>query len=176
MEIRFLAGNDANQYWRLRLESLERDPDAFRSSVEEHRALSMEEVARRLGMGEAEQFVVGALEDGRLLGTAGFYRDKGPKVRHKGRVWGGYVTAAPRGSGLGKRMLHKVLERATAIEGIEQVLLSVATTHTAATQLYGSLGFVPFGREPRALLVNGCFIDEEYMGFELTGSRGCQDR
>jgi ribosomal protein S18 acetylase RimI-like enzyme len=39
----------------------------------------------------------------------------------------------------------------------------VATTETAAVNLYRSLGFKPFGREPRALRVEGKFIDEEYM-------------
>jgi len=52
---------------------------------------------------------------------------------------------------------------ANAIAGIEQILISVATTQQAAVSLYRSLGFEAFGREPRALKVAGRLIDEEFM-------------
>jgi len=165
MEIRFLTPGDSDAYWRVRLEALERSPEAFSSSVEEHRALGMDEVRRRLGDGDL--FVAGAVEEGRIVGTAGFYRDKGPKLRHKGRVWGVYVSEDRRGLGLGRQMLQKVLERASALAGLEQVLLSVATTQTAAIRLYRSLGFESFGCEPRALKVGDRTIDEEYMIFRI---------
>ena len=162
MEIRLLTGDDANEYWRLRLEALEGDPEAFSSSPEEHKALSMDEVKRRLGAGNGDFLVAGAFADGQLIGTAGFYREKGPKVRHKGRIWGVYVTPKHRGAGVGRKIVELALERGSAIEGIEQVLLSVAATQTAAAALYRSLGFEPFGCEPRALKISDRFIDEEY--------------
>jgi ribosomal protein S18 acetylase RimI-like enzyme len=163
MDIRLLTTNDASEYWRLRLEALEGDPEAFSSSAEEHKALSMDEVKRRLGADDGDFLVAGAFEDGRLIGTAGFYREKGPKVRHKGRIWGVYVTPAHRGSGVGRKIMQLALERGKAIDGVEQVLLSVAVTQIAANRLYRSLGFESFGREPRALKVAGRFIDEEYF-------------
>src|SRR5271157_1811055 len=64
MEIRFLNGGDAGEYWRLRLEALQGDPEAFSSSAEEHQSLSLDEVGRRLGSDGADSFVVGAF-DGR---------------------------------------------------------------------------------------------------------------
>jgi hypothetical protein len=51
MDIRLLTVDDASEYWRLRLEALEGDPEAFGSSAEEHKALSIDEVKRRLGAG-----------------------------------------------------------------------------------------------------------------------------
>ena len=167
MEIRFLSGDDAGEYWRLRLEALEGDPEAFSASAEDHRSLSLDEVRKRLGSESQEQFVVGAVEDGRLIGTAGFYREKGLKTRHKGRIWGVYVTPAGRGAGIGKRMLHKVLERVAEMEGLDQVLLSVAATQSAAFCLYRSLGFELFGREPRALRIGNRFVDEQYLALRL---------
>jgi ribosomal protein S18 acetylase RimI-like enzyme len=50
-----------------------------------------------------------------------------------------------------------------AVEGVEQVLLSVAATQEAAIRLYRSVGFESFGREPRALRIGEQFVDEEYM-------------
>jgi ribosomal protein S18 acetylase RimI-like enzyme len=167
VEIRFLTANDASEWWRLRLEALEGDPEAFSSSVEEHQALSQEDVRRRLGLAGTDSFVVGAFSDSRLTGVAGFHRESGPKSRHKGRVWGVYLTPEQRGTGIGRKMLQTVLERASAIEGVEQLLISVATTQIAATQLYRSLGFETFGREPRALKVGGHYIDEEHMVLRL---------
>lgn len=162
MEIRLLTGDDASEYWKLRLEALEGDPEAFSSSAEEHKALSMDEVKRRLGADGGDFLVAGAFENGRLVGTAGFYREKGPKVRHKGHIWGVYVTPAHRGAGVGRKIMQLALDRGWAIDGIEQVLLSVTATQTAAAKLYQSLGFVSFGREPHALKIGDRFIDEEY--------------
>jgi ribosomal protein S18 acetylase RimI-like enzyme len=168
MEIRSLTNDDASEYWRLRLEALEGDPEAFSSSAQEHRSLSLEEVRKRLGSESGEQFVVGAVQEGRLIATAGFYREKGLKTRHKGRIWGVYVTPAGRGAGIGKRMFQKVMERVAEMDGLEQVLLSVAATQTAAFRLYCSFGFQVFGCEPRALRIGDRYIDEQYLVLRLT--------
>ncbi len=169
MEIRFLQPDDASEWWRLRLESLQGDPQAFSSSPEDHQSLTLDDVRKRLGPEDADFFVVGALEDGRLVGMAGFYREKGLKTRHKGRVWGVYVTAQRRGEGIGRKMLETLLERGAGIDGVEQILISVVSAQTAAVGLYRSLGFETFGREPRALKVGDRFIDEEYMVRRLAG-------
>ncbi|MFZ1138746.1 MAG: GNAT family N-acetyltransferase [Candidatus Sulfotelmatobacter sp.] len=167
MEIRFLTTDDAAEYWRLRLEALQRDPEAFSSSAEEHQSLSLDDVRARLSSGTGDFFVAGAIDDGCLLGMAGFYRERGPNTRHKGRVWGIYVTPERRGAGLGRRIMQAVLERGAAINGVEQILLSVTATQTAASALYRALGFQSFGCEPGALKVGDRYIDEEYMVLRL---------
>ncbi len=166
MEIRYLNADDAGEWLRLRLEALKGDPEAFGASFEEYQALSPEEVKRRLWSNSAA-FVVGAVEDGKLVGMAGFYRDQGLKSRHKGHVWGVYVTPAARGKKVGRTLMERVLERARTVNGIEQVLISVTSTQTAAMKLYTSLGFQAFGREPRALKIGDRFIDEAHMVMRL---------
>jgi ribosomal protein S18 acetylase RimI-like enzyme len=166
MEIRFLTADDAAEWSRLRLEALRQDPAAFSSSVEEHESLPVEEVKRRLD-GHGDSFVVGAFEESQLFGMAGFHRETGPKTRHKGRVWGVYVTAAKRGQGVGRQMMQALLQRAAGIPGVEQVFLSVTSSQTAALSLYRSLRFQIFGTEPRALYVEGHFIDEHYLVLAL---------
>jgi ribosomal protein S18 acetylase RimI-like enzyme len=162
MEIRLLEPGDAAEWLRLRVEALEREPEAFSASLEEYLSLSIDEVKRRL-WSTVDAFVMGAFEGGQMQGMAGFFREKGSKSRHKGRVWGVYVTADARGKGMGREMMQTLLERGSGIDGVEQILLSVATTQDAAVGLYHSLGFETFGCEPRALQVGGRFIDEEYM-------------
>lgn len=105
MEIRCLTADDAEVWSNLRLQALERDPAAFSSSVEEHRDLTPIEIARRLTL-KTDSFVVGAFDEGTLIGIAGFRRESGPKSRHKGWIWGVYVAAGKRGQGVGRRMME----------------------------------------------------------------------
>jgi ribosomal protein S18 acetylase RimI-like enzyme len=164
MEIRILTANDASEYWKIRLEALERDPEAFGASAEEHRTLTVEDVAARLIPSDpVNNFVVGAFDREGLMGTAGFYRDKGLKERHKGHVWGVYLTREARGKGVGREMMQAVLQRAVRLEGIEQIMLAVGTARDAASKLYRSLGFESYGCERRALKIGDRYVDEEYM-------------
>jgi ribosomal protein S18 acetylase RimI-like enzyme len=167
IEIRFLTADDAEAYSAVRLEALERDPEAFSSSAEEHKKLTLSEIKIRLTGNPPNNFVAGVFKAGRLLGTAGFYRETGPKVRHKGHIWGVYLAVELRGKGIGRQMMQAVIERAEKLEGLEQILISVAATQTAAIALYRALGFVSFGTEPRALNVNGQHIDEIYMSLSV---------
>lgn len=162
MEIRFLTPDDRDQWLRLRIEALEGDPEAFSASLDEYRSLNLDDVNRRL-WSDGDAFVLGAFEQGCLCGMAGFYREQGPKSRHKGRVWGVYVTPGARGAGIAYKMMQALLDRVRMIEGMEQVLLSVTATQEPAIRLYRSLGFQSFGREPRALKIGHRYIDEEYM-------------
>jgi ribosomal protein S18 acetylase RimI-like enzyme len=163
IEIRALTADDVEAYWRCRLEALERDPEAFSSSVEDHLKLSGDEIRRRLSADPANNFVFGVFVNGSLLGTAGFVRETQPKMRHKGRIWGVYLSAEIRGRGIGRSMMKALLERAGKIDGLEQILLSVTTTQAAAIALYRSLGFTSFGCETKALKIGDRYIDEEYM-------------
>lgn len=171
VEIRFLVAQDASEWRRLRLEALEGDPVAFSASAEDHQLLSDQEIGSRIA-DTGDSFMAGAFRGGRLLGMAGFYREKGVKSRHKGRVWGVYVSPPERSRGLARQILDKLMVRARGIEGVEQVLLSVTATQDAARELYRSLGFEVFGLEPRALKIGGRYVDEEYMFMLIKSRRG----
>ncbi len=173
-EIRLLTPDDAKDYWDLRLEALEREAEAFTSSAEEHRTLSLDDVRARLGVDPGNSFVIGAFEGKELVGTAGFYREKGLKTSHKGHVWGVYVTFSARGKGIGRQILRMLLERAASIDGLEQIQLSVGTTQAAAANLYRSLGFESWGCEPSAVKIGSRYVDEGHMvlRFDRVRKRG----
>ena len=168
MEIRVLTSADAAEYWRIRQDMLEREPDAFSSSATEHRATTVEETAARIGSDPVNSFIVGAFVNGELIGTAGFDRERGQKNRHRGYLRRCFVSERARGAGIGRMLLTALLERAAAIDGIEQVVLSVTTTKVAALKLYRSLGFESFGCERRALKVGGRYFDTEHMVLDLS--------
>ena len=110
----------------------------LQSSAEEH----------RLAGDPANRSPVGVFVDGQLAGSAGLYREPGRKERHKGHV------------------MQTLLARATRIEGVEQIGLTVTAT-------YESLGFRTFGREHRALKLAGRYVDKEYVVFTCERPTRC---
>jgi ribosomal protein S18 acetylase RimI-like enzyme len=171
-EIRFLTEADAEIYSALRLEALEREPEAFSSSPEQHRVLSMDEIRQRLGGDPENNFVAGAFVGARLGGIAGFVRTHGWKQWHKGMIWGVYVTAEVRGQGIGRALMRAVLDRAARLPDMEQILISVTTTQAPAAALYRSLGFETFGTEYRALKIGSRYLDEQHMVLFLSERTG----
>jgi len=167
MQIRPLTPHDAEAWWHLRLVGLKDEPHSFAESAEEHEARSLEQTREHFRSFSSENFIVGAFENGELVGMTGFYREKHKKFRHKGTIWGVYVRRESRGKGMARAVLAEVIRRARMIEGLEQILLIVAATQEKPRKLYESLGFSKYGVEPRSLKVGGEYVDDELMALFL---------
>lgn len=167
VDVRRLTERDAEPLWRLRLNALVSEPEAFAESLEEHLQTPIEEYANRLRLGGEENFVIGAFSDSILVGMAGFYRELRLKRRHRGWIWGMYVAPSGRRLGFGAALLQEVLTRARSQHGLRCVLLSVTNSQAAARRLYANAGFRPLGIEPEALMVGEKYIDQEHMALRV---------
>ena len=163
MLIRILTPADATVFFKLRIESLEREPRAFAASAEEDAAMPLETVAARLQAVPEGTFTAGAFEQGELIGIAGFHRAERLKMRHKGDIWGVYVKPEWRGRGIARQMLSAILDRLRSYPTLDHVLLHVSDSQAGARRLYESLGFETCGHERRAHKVGGDYVDQYQM-------------
>ncbi len=69
--IRLLTERDVEEFRRLRLEALAREPFAFGRALVEEQGLPLESVAFRLRAVPEGSFVVGAFEGQQMIGQAG---------------------------------------------------------------------------------------------------------
>lgn len=159
--VRRLRIADAAAWQALRLEALERHPEAFGASFEEEAALAPEAWVSRL----RSAVVLGAERHGELVGCAGLFFEGMRKKRHKAVLWGVYVRSAARGAGIGRALVERVIEVARG--RVSQLHTAVVCDNDPARRLYRELGFVRYGVEPRAIEVEGRYLDEELLVLHL---------
>ena len=156
ISVRRLTADDAEAFRALRLEALERYPEAFQSTYESSADLPLDAYAQRL----RQYAVFGGFRDGELCGFVGFYRLKNPKIKHKGILWGMYVKEDARGTGLAEAIVENVVDHARG--QVEQLLLSIITDNERARRFYERMGFEVYGLERHALKIGKRYCDEEF--------------
>ncbi|KRD87925.1 acetyltransferase [Bacillus sp. Root147] len=162
MEIRILNSLYAQEYRNIRLESLKKHPESFGSSYEEEKDLSIDTFKDKLS--SPNSFIFGAFHDNNeLIGIVTLKKEGLIKLRHRANIVAMYVSPVSRNLGIGKKLILACIEKAKALENIEQIYLTVVTTNVAAKNLYLSLGFKSFSEEKRALKLNNTYVDEEHM-------------
>ncbi len=161
--LRRLGSVDADPYRRLRIEALRTCPELFGASWEVEASQRLEWFAERL----QSNFVVGGWREASeaLVGIAGLHVPEALKSRHKGQLWGMFVSPEARGRGLGSALLSRVIGRAAS--EVEAITASVVAGNAAAISLYLKAGFVEFGLEQRALKIESRYYDEHLMTLSL---------
>jgi ribosomal protein S18 acetylase RimI-like enzyme len=162
MEIRTLERGDAAVFHQTHIRALTDHPGAFGASLDEQLKLTEEQVADQLAP-IPQRFMLGVFEDGGLCAFAGFYQAPRAKMRHRGHIWGLYVAPEARGRGFGRALLSEIIERARALEGLEEIVLAATVGNAHAQRVYRAAGFVPYCTEERLLKVGDQYFDVECM-------------
>ena len=164
MHLRKIAVEDATLVRTLRLLGLQESPTAFGSSYEEELERPLEFTANRIAENLARgDFIIGAFDNEKLVGVAGFVGQRALKTKHIGFIWGMYVHPGYRGKGIGRKIIEQVIDHVRDRGDIMQIKLTVNSENIAAKTLYESLGFKTYGVEPKALQVDGVYYDEDLM-------------
>lgn len=164
VEVRLLKPADARLYREIRLEALQRSPEAFGSTFEHEGSQS--EAYFEEALTKADVF--GAFRETDILGMAGYRTQARAKHAHKGMLWGMYVRPATRGTGVAQDLVKAVLDHAR--ERVELIQLTVVSENETAQRLYRSFGFVVYGHEVHALKQNGRYYDELLMAVAFNPS------
>ena len=162
-EVRLLNADDVEAYRQIRLEALERHPEAFGTTQAKEAAKPIAELLDKL----ENHAVFGGFRAERLSGIAVLRRQTIEKERHKATLWGMYVAEAARGTGLAGALVDAVL--AYARGRVIQVQLVVGEENISARRLYESRGFKSYGLAPRALKLGDRYLDEYLMVRYLDG-------
>jgi GNAT superfamily N-acetyltransferase len=162
--IRKLNPSDLAAYRALRVEIIAAHPTAFTSSVEEEIAADDTRFLADLGPHGCVigAFDGGALDGGVLIGVAGLRAERKRQAAHKATLFGMAVRAAAHGRGVGRALVRAVMEEARRM-GLKQLILTYSEGNAPAERLYRACGFVAFGREPRAMIVDGADIAKIHM-------------
>jgi len=160
--VRRLTIADAEAFRSVRLEGLETYPQAFGASFADEAAQELEFFARRL----ERDAMFGGFVGPELLGVAGFFSEETEKTGHKGALYGMYVRQKAREKGMGLALVNAVLDHARG--EVEIIQLTVVNSNRRARELYEKCGFEAYGIEPRALKVDGMYLDEALMWQSLT--------
>ena len=160
--VRRLGAEDVDAFRVIRMEALERSPEAFLITAREQAARSREQD----GAGLRNGAVFGAFADGTIVGTAGFHRFTEDKARHKGVLWGLYVREDLRSRGIAAALVQAAIAQARG--EVELLGLSVIPENASARRLYERFGFVAYGTEPRAMKQGDAYYDEIHMALRLS--------
>ncbi len=107
----------------------------------------------------------GAFHGLELVGMAGLIISDTSKEAHKGRLVGMYVCPSSRGIGVGRQLVHAIIEFAR--QRVDLIQLAVVSENKVALELYTRLGFVEYGLEKRALKQGSRYYDEVHMAKDL---------
>lgn len=160
--MRVLTEDDWRDYRRLRLASLESDPDAFASGLAEEQ--QYDEAFWRTRMQRSRRLV--ASRDGKDVGVAsvGQARDEDGMLEGIAELFGMWVRPEARGTGVAWQLVTAAADEARSA-GHRQLRLWVSTDNGRAIGFYSSYGFRP--GDDRRPMTNDASVDEVAMTLPL---------
>lgn len=160
-EIRRLGAQDVKIFREIRLEGLIKHPDAFGASLEEESDQSETQVQARM----ESSAIFGGFLAGKIEGVTAVSKSHATKTAHIAFVWGMYVRANARGTGLSRMLIERAV--AEVKETCRSIRLSVVASNIPAIRLYESVGFKTWATDREALRVGTTYLDEVLMRLDV---------
>lgn len=162
VNVRVLGEDDWQDYRRLRLASLEEDPEAFAATVAEER--EYDEAYWRERMRRSHRLL--ADRDGEDLGIAsvGQARDEDGVIENIAELFGMWVRPDARGSGVSWELVTAAADEARR-SGHSQLRLWVSSDNGRAIGFYSSYGFRP--GDDRRPMTTDASVEEVAMTLPL---------
>jgi RimJ/RimL family protein N-acetyltransferase len=135
-------------------------PDEINMSVGQE-----QDFIRKFILHENSRMLVARIE-GKIAGTASIEGSPLRKFSHRGEL-GIAVLRDYWGRGLGRRLMHELLQWAMASPGLTKINLHVNIENEAAIQLYLACGFKIEGRLSRDFHYDDRYIDTLIMGIDV---------
>jgi RimJ/RimL family protein N-acetyltransferase len=164
--IRHAALADVNSFRELRLEALKDNPTAFGQDHDENILRPQSYWEKTLTINNEEQALFFAERNGQLLGMTGIYRSLSKKNLHSAGIWGVYVKPDWRGRHISQALIQFCLDWAKQ-KSVVVVKLAVVTNNLSAIRCYKNCGFTTYGKESKALRLDGIYYDEYLMSCEI---------
>lgn len=168
--IRNLNPQDYDEYYRVRLQSLQQYPVAYSSMpkffIEAPREMHINLLADSAS--DSSLFVKGYFENGKLLGIIGMQPESRECVDHKASMWGFYVDPAYQGSKIGSKLLEAFLIDARKDKRLKNVRLVVTVNSEAALALFHRFGFEKYGQERDSIRDESRYYDQIYMQIDCS--------
>lgn len=161
--IRKLQPHESSIYREIRLSCMKNASDYFGSTYEEEILNPKLKFETFIENDSQTHFMFGAFERDKLIGITGFHRMERQRDRHRGEVVQVYVDANYRGQNVGEKLIRSVLKNAFALEGIEQVQLSVIAGNEKAIKLYEKIGFRTFSIQQNYFKIGDGYKDQQFM-------------
>lgn len=152
-----------HEYKNLRLEALQKEPQAFGSSYEDQKNFPDEEWQNRLGDYKKSDgnWMIFALNEDQLVGMLGAFQTDEDRKNNSAQIIAVYVNDAFRGKGIAKMLMQTQFEILKK-QHVQKALLYVNPLQDAAFQFYKNLGFTIISQENKKL-GDGNFYDEYLM-------------
>jgi ribosomal protein S18 acetylase RimI-like enzyme len=161
-ELRLLTSADEQDYKRIRLNALKLEPTAFSSAWETAKELPDTFYADRANS-RPDSFIIGVFDEHSLVATGGGFVEPDLKRRHIGNVVGMWVEPSHRSQGIARKLIEAIVIELNKLPHVTSIQLTVTAINTHAVALYQDCGFVAWGEEPNALLVDGMYYNELHM-------------
>ncbi len=137
IEYRNLLPDESKVYRKIRLESLEKFPEAFGTAYKDALKTEKFRIESDIEHQTLERFVFGAFTNGLLVGICAFVKDE----NNTGNIYQMYIQQDYQGKRMGQGLIEAVLNEAYKRFNDIEITLGVTSRNSKAYNLYRKIGF-----------------------------------